>query len=122
VLRVRGFLELCLEFRNAAVLKLRHTREIIRAMRRLEFEPGALKFLFNVRRALHGRFFGLPYLLEIGKLPLEFRELCLKIAETLLRRLVRFLVQRLALYLELNDAPFQAVHLLRLRIDLDSNA
>ena len=39
-----------------------------------------------------------------------------------MRRLVGFLVERLTFDLELDDAPLEAVHLLRFRVDLDTNA
>src|SRR5690606_16102577 len=114
-------LELTLELRNPAVLELRHARQIARAARLLELDLRALELLLDVRRALRRRLLGLPELLEIGVLALEPRNLRLDIREPPLRCVVRLLLQRLALDLELDQAPIEPVHLLGLRVDLHAD-
>ena len=75
-----------------------------------------------MRRALHRRLLRLPDLLEIGVLALEILQLIIERREALLRGLVGFLLQRLALDLELNDAPLEPIHFLGLRVDFHADA
>src|SRR5690606_3305207 len=118
----RRLLELPLELGDPAVLQLGHPREIAGTARLLELDLRALERLLDVRRALHRGLLGLPDFLEIGVLALEPLDLRLEIREPLLRRLVRLLLQRLALDLELDQPPIEPVHLLGLRVDLHANA
>ena len=61
-------------------------------------------------------------LLEVGELFLQLGELRVQIVEALLRGVVRFLLQRLALDLQLDDAALELVHDLGLGVDLDAHA
>ena len=69
----------------------------------------------------HDGLLGLPDLLEIGVLLLELADLPLEVGETALRRFVGLLLQRLALDLELDQAPLEPVHLLGLRVHLHAD-
>ena len=84
------------------------------AVRGLEFEPDAFQVFLYVCRTLHRRFLGLPDLLKIGKLLLQFAQLRFKIIEPLARRIIGFLFECLALDLQLNDAALQLIHGFRL--------
>lgn len=72
--------------------------------------------------ALHGRLFRFPDFFQVRELLLQFGDLGFQGFETLLRSLVGFLLQRLALDLELNDAPVQGIHILGHGIDLHADA
>ncbi len=118
VLGLERLLEPALELRNLAVLELGHAAEIGRAPRLLELRFRALELLLDVRLALHGRLLRLPDLLEVRELALELLDLLLEVAAPALRRFVGLLLQCLALDLELDQPAVEAVHLLRLRVDL----
>ena len=75
-----------------------------------------------MRGALHGGLLGLPDLFEVGELALEPGQRLLELLEALLRGLILLLLERLALHLELDDAPLEAVHLLGLGVDLHADA
>ena len=60
-----------------------HTREIVGAMRGLEFEACALELFLDVGRALHRGFLGFPYLFEVRELFLECLELLVELGEAL---------------------------------------
>src|SRR5690606_23097721 len=117
----RRLLELALELGDLAVLELGHPRQVARAARLLELDLRSLERLLDVRRALRRGLLGLPDLLEIGVLALEPPDLRLDVREPALRRVVRLLLQRLALDLELDQPAVEPVELLRLRVDLHPN-
>ncbi|MPN52584.1 hypothetical protein SDC9_200246 [bioreactor metagenome] len=69
-----GFLrggQLLFQFGDAAVLDLAHRREILLALRSLQFQARGLDLLLDLRRALQGRLFGLPHFLEVAVLALQ---------------------------------------------------
>ena len=68
------------------------------------------------------RLLGLPHLLEVRVLAPQARDLVLDRREALLRRLVGLLLDRLALDLELDEAPVELVHRLGLGVDLHLDA
>ena len=70
---------------------------------------------------MHGRLLGVPDLLEVGVLALELADVGLEVDQPLLGRLVALLGERLALDLELDDAPLEAIELLGLRVDLHAD-
>ena len=72
-------------------------------------------------RSLHRRLFGFPDFLEIRKLALELGQLFLEIPEPLFGRVVRFLVERFALDLELDDPALELVHRLGFGVDFDAD-
>ena len=88
----------------------------------VHLELGALELFLDVGRALHARLLGLPDFLEVGVFLLEALDLVLDEAQALLGSLVLLLLQRLALDLELDEAPVEAVHHLGLGIDLHLDA
>src|SRR5579872_3974304 len=114
--------EFLLELRDLAVLQLRHAPEIARAPRGVELEAGSIELLADLRGALDRRLLGLPHLLEIGIFPAERRERPLERRQARARGLVLFLLQRLLLDLELDDAPLELVQRLGLGVDLHANA
>ena len=83
--------------------------------------PGPLQFFFDVRGALHRGLLRLPHFLEIRVFLFQRLQRVFQGAQALARRLVGLFLERLALDLELNDAPIQLVERLRLRIDLHAN-
>ena len=110
--------ELLFEARDAAVLKLAGLGEIAAALRLLELQPGGVELLLDLRFAGDLVLLRLPALGQLGRLLLEVGKLLLELAETLLRGLVAFLLQRLALDLQLDDAPVEILDLLGLGFDL----
>jgi hypothetical protein len=103
------------------VLKLGHALQILRPARRLDILAGALELFLDVRGALHRGLLGLPHFLEIRVFLLEPLERLLERGEPLARCLVGFLLQSLALDLELDDAPVELVERFRLRVDLHAD-
>ncbi len=115
-------LQAALEVGNDAVLQLGHARQIALAPGRLEFGLGLLDLLLDLRRALHLGLLGLPDLLEIGIFLFELDHLFLEFGQALHGRLVVFLLQRLALDLQLDQPPIQAVERLGLGVDFHADA
>ena len=121
LLRLRLF-EFARQFRDAPVLNLRHSRQVARAMRFLELGPGVLEFLLEMRGALHDRLFRAPDFVEVRVLALKVRDGRFESLQPAPGCLVGFLVQRLALDLQLDQPTLQTVELLGLGIDLHSDA
>ncbi|MNC84571.1 hypothetical protein D3C83_01280 [compost metagenome] len=82
----------------------------------------AVDLFLDMRRPLHLGFLGFPDLLEVGVILLEHPDLRFKRRETLLRGFVPFLLDRLALDLQLDEPPVELVHLLGLGVDLHLDA
>ncbi len=114
--------ESTLELGDLAVCELGHAREILRASRSFEIETRALQLCVDVRGALDRSLFGLPDLFEVCVFLLERLDLLVEHGSALLRRFVGFLLQRLALDLQLDHAAFEAVHRLRLGVDFHADA
>ena len=70
---------------------------------------------------MHGRLLGVPDLLEVAVLALELADVPVEVDQSLLRGVVRLPRQRLALDLELDQAPLEPIELLGLRIDLHAD-
>jgi hypothetical protein len=121
-LRRLRLLQLLLELRQAAVLQLGHARQIAGAARRLELELDLLDLALDRRSALQGGLLRFPDLLEVRELALDRLDLLVQQRQLLRRRLVLVLLHRLALDLELDQAPFEAIHGLGLGIDLHADA
>ncbi len=119
---LQRLLESALELGDLAVLELGHTPEIGRAPCLLELGARALDLFFDLRLALHQRLLGLPDLLEVRVLLVELRDLRFEVGKAALRRVVRLLLQCLALDLELDQPPLEPVHLLGLRVDFHADA
>src|SRR6266853_1707883 len=117
-----GLLQLSFELRHAAVLELRDFLPVAFALRGFHLELELLRLFLDVLRTLDRGLLRLPDFLEVGVLALELLDLPLDQGEALLRRLVLFLLHRLALYLELDNAPVEPVHDFRLGIDLHLDA
>ena len=83
--------------------------------------PASICSLIFVR-ALHRGFFRFPDFVEIGKLAVELGDIGFQIGQALLRLLVLFLLQRLALDLELDQATFEPIEFFRLGIDFHADA
>ena len=96
-------------------------REVTGSPRGLELEPCALELLLDVLCALHRGLLRLPDLLEVGVLPVRLCDLLLELLAPIPRSAVALLAERLALDLELNEAPVEPVHLLGLGVDLHSD-
>ena len=122
---LRGLGEPLLELGDLAVLELATcAARSPRAARRFELEPRALELLLDVRGALHAP----PS--RPSRLPRGPRTRCssavICVARAARRRFFDasslFLLERLALDLELDDAPLEPVHRLGLRVDLHADA
>ena len=111
----------CSSAGNAAVLQFGHARQILRAARRVEVLARPLQFLLDVRGALHRGLLRLPHFLEIRVFLLQRLQGVFQRAQALARRLIGFLLERLALDLQLNDAPIELVERLGLRIDFHAD-
>ena len=115
--------QLLLQLRNSPVLELRHTRaRSAGALRGSPARGAPLQFFLDMGCAGHRGLLGAPDLIEVGVFLFQPGQLFLEIDQALLRGVVRFLLQRLALNLQLNDPPVQPIHRLRLGIDLHANA
>ncbi len=117
-----GHVELLLQLGDAAVLQFRGARQVAGAMRGFQFLACLLQGLLDVVAALHGGLLRLPDLVQVGELALQALDLGLQGVEALPGGLVGLLLDGLALDLELDHAPFQAVHDLGLGIDLHADA
>ncbi len=67
--------DLLLEFRNHAVLQLRHTREVALAARLLQVDAGTIQLILELGGTLDTGLFGFPDLIEIGVFALEVVDL-----------------------------------------------
>ena len=110
------------ELRDPSVLQLRHAREIGGTPRGLELLPGTLERFLDVRGALQLRLLCAPHLDQVGVLALEFLQRPVELLAPLLRGVVRFLLDRLALHLQLDDPPVQAVERFGLGVDFHADA
>ena len=106
------------EFGDAAVGKLAGLGEVALPLRAVEFGPRLVELLLDLGRAGELLLLGHPALGERLALFLEIGQFLLEPLQTVLRGLVGLLLQRLALDLELDDAPVEFVERLRLGIDL----
>ena len=113
---------LALELGNAAVLQLRRARVVAAPLRLFDLQAQRLELFLLRPRTLDGGLLLLPLRRQARALLLEVRELALEPLEPLLRRRVGLLAQRLALDLELHDAPLDLVELGRHRVDLHAQA
>ena len=109
---------LLFELGPAAVLKLGGLRVVARALRALDLEPQRFELLLQLARPLNRFLLLLPVGGERVALFLQIGQLLLEPLEPFLGGLVLFLLQRLALDLELHDAPRQLVELRGHRVDL----
>jgi hypothetical protein len=107
---------------DASVLQLGGPGQVTGPVRRIEFHTRTLQLFLDVAGALHRGLFGFPDLFQVGKLALQRIDLFLQRGQAFLRCLVRFLLERLALDLELDQAPFQPVQFFRLGIDFHTDA
>ena len=106
--------QLLFELGDAAVLELARLREVARALRLLKLEPRGIELLLDLGFAGDLFLFRLPALGELGRLLLEVGKLFLELRESVLRRLVLLLLQRLALDLQLDDPSIEILDLLGL--------
>ena len=120
--RLGGLRQLPLQIGNDRIAQLAGAREIATALHDLELAAGLVELLLQ---ALHGGqllLLGAPLGSEIGRLAIQLGDLLLDLLEPILGGGVRFLLQRLALDLELDDAPVELVELLGLGLRLDAQA
>ncbi|MNC11155.1 hypothetical protein D3C75_588450 [compost metagenome] len=122
VLHFLGGRQLLLQLRQHAILDLAHAREILPALRRLQFNLGLLDLFLELGRALQRGLLRLPDLVQIGELALQRVDIVFQIGQTLPRGIVLFLLQHLALDLQLDQATLQPVQFLRLGVDLHAQA
>ena len=80
-----------------------------------------LQLFFDVGGALHRGLLGLPHFLEIRVFLFQRLQRLFEGAQPLARCLIGLLLERLALDLELDDAPVELVERFGLRIDLHAN-
>ena len=111
-------LDLALELRQAAVLQLRGLGVVAGLLHALHLLADLVDLLLQLAHRLDGVLLLLPVRHQPGLFFLEVGQLLFELAEPLLRRLVLFLAQRLALDLELHDPALHFVELRRHRVDL----
>ncbi|MNF70775.1 hypothetical protein D3C84_526990 [compost metagenome] len=107
---------------NHAVLQLGHALQVAFAPRGFHVLPGLFDLLLDLRRTLHLGLLGLPDLLQVGVFALQLEDVFLQLGQTLLGGLVLFLLQRLALDLQLDQATVQAIQGFGLGVDLHADA
>jgi len=79
----------------------------------LKFLARRIEFSANLLCLAELLLLGLPTSCEIRRLRLQFDQLVLELLEAIGGRFVRFLLQRLALDLELHDAAVELIELFR---------
>ncbi len=127
-LRLLGFLrfgrncKFLFELGNDTVLDFRHPGQVTGTASGIQLEFGLLQIALDLGFALQGGFLRLPDFLQIGVFPLDLVDIRFQFFQALFRRFVLFLAQRLALHLQLDQAPLQAVHFLGLGIDFHADA
>ena len=117
-----GFFELGFEFRDLAILQLTRLGEVASALGLLEFDPGLVELFLDPPLGMDLVAFVLPTRGELRRLLLEFRQFPAQVLEPVLRRVVAFLLQRLLLDPQLDDAAVERFDFLRLRFHLHANA
>ena len=110
--------KLLFKLRNAAVLKLAGLGEIAAALGLLELDPGRVELLLDLGLAGDLVLFRLPALGQLGRLLVEVGKLLLELGQPVLGRPVPFLLQRLALDLQLDDPAVEILDFLGLGLDL----
>ena len=115
-------LQAAFQVRDGLVLDARHALEVALAPRRLHLLLGLLDLLLDLRRALHLGLLGLPDLLEVGVFALELDDILLQLGQALPGGFVVFLLQRLALDLQLDQATVETIQFLRLGVNLHADA
>ena len=116
-----GHLLAAFQVRDHAILQLGHAVQVTLAPRLFQLGLGLLDFFLDLRRALHVGFLSLPDLFQIGVLALNPGNFFLQLLQPLQRCIVVFLLQRLALNLELNQAALQTVQRFGLGVDLHAD-
>src|SRR6266704_2288042 len=120
--RLLGLFQLRFELRDAAVLELGHFLPVAFSLGGLHFELELLQLLFHVLGAGDLRLLRLPHFLQVGVFALELPDLGLDQRQALLRSFVLLFLHRLALDLELDQAPVETVHGLGLGVDFHLDA
>ncbi len=115
-------LELLGQRRDGAVVELGHPAEIARALRLLERDARLLELLLDPGLGVDLLLLGLPARGQLGRLLFEVGQLGFEVGQPVLRRGVGLLLQRLALDLELDDAPVEILDLLGLGFDFHADA
>ena len=115
-------LQLAFEVRDHAIGKLACLGEIAAPLRLLELDAGGVELLFQLLRAGELGLLVLPAACDRIRFLFEIDELLLQPSEPVFRGGVGLLLQRLALDLELDDAPVELVELLGLGVDLHAQA
>ena len=91
-------------------------------MRRFQVEFSLLKLTLDLSRPLYDSLFSRPNLFKISKLLLNGINLLVKELNLLYRRISSVFLDRFALDLELNEPTFEAIHRLRLGVNLHANS
>ncbi len=114
--------QLRLEIGDHAVSELARLGEIAAPLRLLELDAGGVELLLELLRASELGFLVLPAACDRIGFLFEIDDLLLEALQPVLRGGVGLLLQRLALDLELHQAPVELVELLRLGVDLHAQA
>ena len=113
-----GLAQLALQLRDDAIGQLAGLAEIAGPLRLLQIEAGLVELLLELGRGAQLLLLGLPAGGQPGGLLLHVGEFALQPLQAVARALVGFLVERLALDLQLDDAAVELVERLRLGIHL----
>ncbi len=122
VFRFLRRVQLLFQLRQLAVLQFAHAAEVLAPLRRFQFQLHLFDLLLDLGGALQRGLLRLPDLVQVGELALQRIDLGFQVGQALARGVVLFLLQHLALDLELDQAPFQAVQFFRLGVDLHADA
>ena len=120
--RLQRRVQLLFELGDDAVHQFAGTGEVALALDDLELTARLIQLFLELLRPGQLFLFRLPYRRQIGRAFLQLGELLLERLQPVARRPVAFLLQGLALDLELDDAAVQLVDVLGLRIDLHAQA
>ena len=116
-----GHIQLALQFRNGAVLKLRHFAQIASAAGVFQVNPGLLQLALDLLGAMQRRFLGVPDFFQIGVFAFDIADHRGQLFQPLFGSSIGFFLQGLAFNLELNQAPLQAIQRLGLGIHFHTN-
>ncbi|MNM52088.1 hypothetical protein D3C81_631600 [compost metagenome] len=114
--------QLLFQIGQHAVLDLAHLGEILATLCGFQIKLGLLDLLLDPGRALQRSLLRLPDFVEVGELTLQRVDVGFQIGQALARGVVLFLLQHLALDLELDQATLKAIQFFRLGINFHADA
>ena len=114
-------LQLSFQLRNSSVLQFRHACQVTTAPGSLQLELYLFQVFFDLLRPMQGKFLCVPDAIQVSELLLQFGDLNIEILEPLPGTIVFFVLQRFSFNFQLDQAPFQPIHLLGFGIHFHTN-